>query len=160
MCVLVLFDSGSGERAAPTAQQEADHAPPLRRQWHHQAPQVGKPKLACLFYSPILIEHRDVFLLSDHEIRCLVAKRSEILVFSPFHVLEIRFPITSNLLGFGFLATSTSPTSRSSRWCRMTLLLGPPGSGKTTLLLALAGRLDKGLKLHIFILRKRNRTRA
>ncbi|KAL5222689.1 hypothetical protein ABZP36_027402 [Zizania latifolia] len=30
---------------------------------------------------------------------------------------------------------------------RMTLLLGPPGSGKTTLLLALAGRLDKDLKL-------------
>ena len=36
-------------------------------------------------------------------------------------------------------------------WCiyiyRMTLLLGPPGSGKTTLLLALAGRLDKDLKV-------------
>jgi DNA replication protein DnaC len=31
--------------------------------------------------------------------------------------------------------------------CRMTLLLGPPGSGKTTLLLALAGRLDKDLKV-------------
>ncbi|KAL6634302.1 hypothetical protein ACP70R_026973 [Stipagrostis hirtigluma subsp. patula] len=30
---------------------------------------------------------------------------------------------------------------------RMTLLPGPPGSGKTTLLLALAGRLDKGLKV-------------
>ncbi|KAL6615559.1 hypothetical protein ACP70R_037829 [Stipagrostis hirtigluma subsp. patula] len=30
---------------------------------------------------------------------------------------------------------------------RMTLLLGPPGSGKTTLLLALAGRLDKDLKI-------------
>ncbi|KAK9755345.1 hypothetical protein RND81_01G018900 [Saponaria officinalis] len=30
---------------------------------------------------------------------------------------------------------------------RMTLLLGPPGSGKTTLLLALAGRLDKYLKV-------------
>ncbi|KAL3676898.1 hypothetical protein R1sor_026846 [Riccia sorocarpa] len=30
---------------------------------------------------------------------------------------------------------------------RMTLLLGPPGSGKTTLLLALAGRLEKGLKV-------------
>ena len=29
----------------------------------------------------------------------------------------------------------------------MTLLLGPPGSGKTTLLLALAGRLDKDLKV-------------
>jgi ABC-type multidrug transport system ATPase subunit len=29
----------------------------------------------------------------------------------------------------------------------MTLLLGPPGSGKTTLLLALAGRLDKVLKV-------------
>ncbi|XP_062008275.1 pleiotropic drug resistance protein 1-like [Rosa rugosa] len=30
---------------------------------------------------------------------------------------------------------------------RMTLLLGPPSSGKTTLLLALAGKLDPGLKL-------------
>ncbi|KAG5515115.1 hypothetical protein RHGRI_036226 [Rhododendron griersonianum] len=29
---------------------------------------------------------------------------------------------------------------------RMTLLLGPPGSGKSTLLLALAGKLDPGLK--------------
>ena len=31
--------------------------------------------------------------------------------------------------------------------CRMTLLLGPPSSGKTTLLLALAGKLDKALKV-------------
>ncbi|KAG6550030.1 hypothetical protein Mapa_008543 [Marchantia paleacea] len=30
---------------------------------------------------------------------------------------------------------------------RMTLLLGPPGSGKTTFLLALAGKLDKALKV-------------
>ncbi|KAL4180863.1 hypothetical protein AMTRI_Chr12g234470 [Amborella trichopoda] len=30
---------------------------------------------------------------------------------------------------------------------RMTLLLGPPGAGKTTLLLALAGKLDKSLKV-------------
>lgn len=30
----------------------------------------------------------------------------------------------------------------------MTLLLGPPGSGKTTLLLALAGKLDKELKVN------------
>ncbi|XP_077235852.1 pleiotropic drug resistance protein 2-like [Tasmannia lanceolata] len=30
---------------------------------------------------------------------------------------------------------------------RMTLLLGPPGSGKTTLLLALAGKLDKKLRV-------------
>ncbi|KAG2599000.1 ABC transporter G family member 37-like isoform X2 [Panicum virgatum] len=30
---------------------------------------------------------------------------------------------------------------------RMTLLLGPPGSGKTSLLLALAGKLDKDLKV-------------
>jgi DNA replication protein DnaC len=29
----------------------------------------------------------------------------------------------------------------------MTLLLGPPSSGKTTLLLALAGKLDKDLKV-------------
>lgn len=29
----------------------------------------------------------------------------------------------------------------------MTLLLGPPGSGKTTLLLALAGKLDRSLKV-------------
>ncbi|KAG9129438.1 hypothetical protein Leryth_023971 [Lithospermum erythrorhizon] len=31
--------------------------------------------------------------------------------------------------------------------CRLTLLLGPPASGKTTLLLALAGRLEKELKM-------------
>lgn len=31
--------------------------------------------------------------------------------------------------------------------CRMTLLLGPPGSGKSSLLLALAGKLDKRLKV-------------
>lgn len=31
--------------------------------------------------------------------------------------------------------------------CRMTLLLGPPGAGKTTLLLALAGKLDKSLRV-------------
>ncbi|OVA06530.1 ABC transporter-like [Macleaya cordata] len=31
--------------------------------------------------------------------------------------------------------------------CRLTLLLGPPSSGKTTLLLALAGKLDKDLKV-------------
>jgi ABC-type multidrug transport system ATPase subunit len=29
----------------------------------------------------------------------------------------------------------------------MTLLLGPPSSGKTTFLLALAGKLDKELKV-------------
>ncbi|RWR83361.1 pleiotropic drug resistance protein 1-like protein [Cinnamomum micranthum f. kanehirae] len=33
---------------------------------------------------------------------------------------------------------------------RMTLLLGPPGSGKTSLLLALAGKLDKDLKVEIY----------
>ncbi|GMI82035.1 pleiotropic drug resistance 12, ATP-binding cassette G40, PLEIOTROPIC DRUG RESISTANCE 12 [Hibiscus trionum] len=33
------------------------------------------------------------------------------------------------------------------RPCRMTLLLGPPSSGKTTLLLALAGKLDRDLKI-------------
>lgn len=32
---------------------------------------------------------------------------------------------------------------------RMTLLLGPPGSGKSTLLLALAGKLDRGLKVSL-----------
>ncbi|KAF8396936.1 hypothetical protein HHK36_018571 [Tetracentron sinense] len=34
---------------------------------------------------------------------------------------------------------------------RMTLLLGPPGSGKSTLLLALAGKLDPGLKVIIAV---------
>lgn len=33
---------------------------------------------------------------------------------------------------------------------RMTLLLGPPGAGKTTFLQALAGRLDKDLKVIFF----------
>lgn len=32
---------------------------------------------------------------------------------------------------------------------RMTLLLGHPGCGKSTLLLALAGKLDPSLKVHI-----------
>lgn len=37
----------------------------------------------------------------------------------------------------------------------MTLLLGPPGAGKTTLLLALAGKLDKSLRVSfLFILRR------
>lgn len=36
--------------------------------------------------------------------------------------------------------------SLTSLVLRMTLLLGPPSSGKTTLLLALAGKLDRGLK--------------
>lgn len=31
----------------------------------------------------------------------------------------------------------------------MTLLLGPPGSGKSTLLMALAGKLQSGLKVRI-----------
>jgi Ni2+-binding GTPase involved in maturation of urease and hydrogenase len=33
----------------------------------------------------------------------------------------------------------------------MTLLLGPPSSGKTSLLLALAGKLDKDLKVKYYI---------
>nr|CAB3494159.1 unnamed protein product [Digitaria exilis] len=33
--------------------------------------------------------------------------------------------------------------------CRLTLLLGPPGCGKSTLLRALAGKLDKSLKVQI-----------
>ena len=33
---------------------------------------------------------------------------------------------------------------------RMTLLLGPPGAGKTTFLQALAGKLDKDLKVTFF----------
>lgn len=40
--------------------------------------------------------------------------------------------------------------------CRMTLLLGPPSSGKTTLLLALAGKLDKALKVIFFSFRIQN----
>ena len=36
--------------------------------------------------------------------------------------------------------------------CRMTLLLGPPSSGKTTLLLALADKLDPGLKVRVLII--------
>ena len=34
-----------------------------------------------------------------------------------------------------------------SHVCRLTLLLGPPGCGKSTLLRALAGKLDKSLKV-------------
>lgn len=34
----------------------------------------------------------------------------------------------------------------------MTLLLGPPSSGKTTLLLALADKLDPGLKVRGLII--------
>jgi len=34
----------------------------------------------------------------------------------------------------------------------MTLLLGPPGSGKTTLLKALAGKMDKDLRVKLNIL--------
>ena len=35
----------------------------------------------------------------------------------------------------------------NSMCCRLTLLLGPPGCGKSTLLRALAGKLDKSLKV-------------
>ena len=38
---------------------------------------------------------------------------------------------------------------------RMTLLLGPPGAGKTTLLLALAGKLDKSLRVSFLITLRR-----
>ena len=34
----------------------------------------------------------------------------------------------------------------------MTLLLGPPGSGRSTLLQALAGKLDRNLKVRTFYL--------
>jgi len=45
------------------------------------------------------------------------------------------------------------------KFCRMTLLLGPPSSGKTTLLLALAGKLGKDLKVRshgfsVFVFKK------
>jgi hypothetical protein len=36
---------------------------------------------------------------------------------------------------------------KSGIYYRLTLLLGPPSSGKTTLLLALAGKLDKDLRV-------------
>jgi ABC-type multidrug transport system ATPase subunit len=36
--------------------------------------------------------------------------------------------------------------------CRLTLLLGPPGCGKSTLLRALAGQLDKSLKVQKVLL--------
>lgn len=41
------------------------------------------------------------------------------------------------------------PVTADNRFavCRMTLLLGPPGAGKSTLLLALAGKLDKSLRV-------------
>ncbi|KAG0456416.1 hypothetical protein HPP92_024204 [Vanilla planifolia] len=42
------------------------------------------------------------------------------------------------------ILTDASGILKPSRMC---LLLGPPGSGKTTLLLALAGKLDKNLKV-------------
>lgn len=38
------------------------------------------------------------------------------------------------------------------RCFRMTLLLGPPGSGKTILLKALAGKLEKDLRVCDFVL--------
>ncbi|OEL13375.1 ABC transporter G family member 50 [Dichanthelium oligosanthes] len=40
-----------------------------------------------------------------------------------------------------------SSDSICSYVCRLTLLLGPPGCGKSTLLRALAGKLDKSLKV-------------
>ncbi|XP_078447762.1 pleiotropic drug resistance protein 2-like [Wolffia australiana] len=56
-----------------------------------------------------------------------------------------------NLAGFSFskktvnkILTDVSGVVRPSR---LALLLGPPGSGKTTLLLALAGRLEKNLRV-------------
>jgi DNA replication protein DnaC len=60
-------------------------------------------------------------------------------------VFDFLVPSKKNRLRF--LRFFHQSTSRSLRLCRMTLLLGPPGSGKTSLLLALAGRLDKDLKV-------------
>lgn len=37
---------------------------------------------------------------------------------------------------------------------RMTLLLGPPGAGKTTLLLALAGKLDRDLRVSFLLFKQ------
>jgi len=53
------------------------------------------------------------------------------------------------------VSTSACSLKLSQYPCRLTLLLGPPGCGKSTLLRALAGQLDKSLKVQkvIFFLR-------
>ncbi|CAL5199946.1 unnamed protein product [Lathyrus oleraceus] len=61
--------------------------------------------------------------------------------------------LESSLRIFGISATKTTKltilknVSGIIKPSRMTLLLGPPSSGKTTLLLALAGKLDKDLRV-------------
>ncbi|KAJ1284239.1 hypothetical protein BS78_03G189900 [Paspalum vaginatum] len=46
-----------------------------------------------------------------------------------------------------FFTNKMEKLQRTTRICRLTLLLGPPGCGKTSLLLALAGQLDSALKM-------------
>ena len=56
-----------------------------------------------------------------------------------------------NLLIDGMISFSSAGTilivEKFIVYARMTLLLGPPGAGKSTLLLALAGKLDKSLRV-------------
>ncbi|CAI0544219.1 unnamed protein product [Linum tenue] len=64
--------------------------------------------------------------------------------------IEVRFQSLS-IEGEAYVGNRALPTLLNStlnfRISRLTLLLGPPGSGKTTLLKALAGKLDKNLKV-------------
>ncbi|XP_058112108.1 pleiotropic drug resistance protein TUR2-like [Magnolia sinica] len=69
-------------------------------------------------------------------------------------VLNFTFNILEGFLNYLYILPSRKKpvsilhhVSGIIKPCRMTLLLGPPGSGKTTLLLALAGKLDKELKV-------------
>jgi len=50
-------------------------------------------------------------------------------------------------LDYRYVICMITSTNVFCYFWRMTLLLGPPGSGKSTLLLALAGKLDKSLKV-------------